>query len=157
MAFKINLSHNGKTAKFEIESEYLVGQTIGSKIDGKEISPDLEGYEIEITGTSDKAGFPGLKDVKGPTLRRVLLTYGIGMHKRPRKEGKKPVSSPKGLRLKKSIRGNEISEDTVQINSKVLKEGKKKFEGLFKTAEAPVESSKEDKTKEVKEEKTKHN
>lgn len=135
MAFKINLSNKGKTAKFEVESESLAGVKIGDKISGKDISEDLAGYEIEITGTSDKAGFPGLKSQKGPTLRKVLLSYGTGMHKRPKKEGKKPVSSPKGLRLKKSVRGSEISEATVQINTKVIKEGSKKFDDLFKQPE----------------------
>ncbi|MCH7850733.1 MAG: hypothetical protein IH845_03775 [Nanoarchaeota archaeon] len=38
-----------------------------------------------------------------------------------------------------AVRGNEISSDTVQINTKVLKEGKKKFESLF-------EDSKEEKS-----------
>ena len=37
------------------------------------------------------------------------------------------------------MRGNEISLDTVQINTKVLKEGKKKFADLFAVAEEPRE------------------
>lgn len=139
MAFKFNISHKGKTAKFEVDNEELVGQLIGSKINGTSISPDLEGYEIEITGTSDKAGFPGLPELKGPQLRKVLLGYGRGMHKRPRKEGKKKVSSPNGLKLKKSVRGNEVSLNTIQINTKVVKEGAKKFDDLFKKEEAPAE------------------
>jgi len=42
---------------------------------------------------------------------------------------------PKGLRLRKTVRGKEISLATVQINTKVLKEGAKKFDSLF---EAPA-------------------
>jgi ribosomal protein S6E (S10) len=55
------------------------------------------------------------------------------MHKRPKKEGKKQRTNknPKGLRLRKTVRGKEISLDTVQINTKVLKEGSKKFEELI--------------------------
>ena len=34
------------------------------------------------------------------------------------------------VRIKKSVRGNEISEKTVQVNTKVLKEGAKKFDEL---------------------------
>ncbi len=142
MAFKINVSHAGKTYKAEVEGEDLVGTMIGDKIEGSLISGDLAGYEIEITGTSDKAGFPGLPDVKGPQLKRVLLSYGRGMHKKPKKEGRKPVATPRGLRLRKTVRGNEISANTVQINSKVIKEGHKKFHDLLPKKEAAAETPK---------------
>ena len=137
MVFKINVSHKGKTFKVETEDEKLVGLSIGTKLDGKEISEDLAGYEIEITGTSDKAGFTGMANLDGPNLRKVLLGYGKGMKKKPKGE-KKFNKKPKGLRLRKTVRGKEISLDTVQINSKVLKEGTKKFESLF---EAPAEET----------------
>ena len=144
MVFKINLSHNGKTYKLETESEDLVGTSIGDKIDGKEFSADLEGYEIEITGTSDKAGFTGMSNINGPDLHKALLGYGKGMHKKPKGE-KKFNKKPKGLRLRKTVRGKEVSLFTVQINSKVLKEGSKKFDSLFETPaeEAPAEENKE--------------
>lgn len=130
MAFKINVSHKGKTIKFETDSEELIDKVIGEKIPGKEISKDLDGYQLEITGTSDKAGFPGIKEYKGPNLRRVLLTYGIGMKSKPKGlKKKKPRANP-GLRLRKTIRGDTISADTVQINTKVIKEGAKKFEEM---------------------------
>jgi len=131
MPFKINISSKGKTFKLEVDNEGLIGKKIGEKIEGKELKKELEGYELEITGTSDIAGFPGFKEIEGSSLKRVLLTYGKGMHKKPRREGKKPVSSPKGLRLKKSIRGNTISKDTIQINAKVIKLGDKKLEEIF--------------------------
>ena len=131
MAFKINVSYKGKTIKFEIENESLVGTKIGDKISGKEIDKSLDGYEVGVTGTSDKAGFPGFEKYKGAGLKRVLLTYGPGMHKKPRREGKWPTQNVKGLRLRKTVRGNEISLDTIQINLKVLKEGAKKFEDLL--------------------------
>jgi len=136
MAFKINVSHNGKTYKVETEDEKLVGKSIRDKIDGAEISEELAGYEIEITGTSDKAGFAGLPEIDGPNLKKVLLEYGRGMHMKPKGESKKPNVKPKGLRLRKTVRGKEISLFTVQINSKVIKEGKKKFEDLFIVAGA---------------------
>ncbi len=135
MSFKINVSHKGKTLKFETDNESLVGTIIGSTIDGNEISADLSGYELLITGTSDKAGFPGMASEAGPGLKKKLLTYGFGMHKKPRREGKKPVQSPKGLRLRKTVRGNEISLNTIQINTKVAKEGNKKFDNLSKKEE----------------------
>ena len=122
-------SDKGKTFKIEVDNEALLGKKIGDKIDGKEVNPQLDGFELEITGTSDKAGFPGKKDVEGQALTRVLLTKGFGMKQRPKKEGKgKPRRLPKGFRLKKSVRGAVISRDTMQINTKVLKQGVKKLE-----------------------------
>jgi ribosomal protein S6E (S10) len=61
------------------------------------------------------------------------------MHKRPKGGERKSSDKPKGLRLRKTIRGAEISLNTIQINTKVVKEGSKKFDDLFKTAEAPAE------------------
>jgi ribosomal protein S6E (S10) len=84
MVFKINVAHKGKTFKLEVENESLVGNFIGDKIDGSEFSPDLTGYELEITGTSDKAGFAGMVNIPGPRLKKVLLGYGKGMHKKPK-------------------------------------------------------------------------
>ena len=140
MPFKINISHQGKTIKYEIESESLVDTKIGDKVSGKEISPDLEGYELEITGTSDKAGFPGIKELEGSNLQKILLTKGKFMH-----------DKRKGVRLRKTVHGNQISLATVQINMKVIKEGKTKFEDLLKPKEGasveekPSEEKPEDK------------
>lgn len=41
----------------------------------------------------------------------------------------------KGVRLRKTVRGNEISLDTVQINTIVSKEGKTKFTDIGKVEE----------------------
>lgn len=143
MVFKINLSDKGKTWKIETDTEALVGRKIGEKIEGAEISADLSGYELEITGTSDKAGFPGFKEVEGTTLKGVLLTYGKGMHKKPKGlKKKKPNRKPKGLRLKKTVRGNTISRDIVQISLKVLKNGSKKLPEIFPEQNQPKEKPK---------------
>ena len=153
MAFKVNISEKGKTHKLEIESEAIVGKKIGETIKGEDISPDLKGYELEITGTSDIAGLPGFKGLEGAAYHRRLLTKGPGMH-----------DTKKGLRLKKTNRGEEISLKTSQINCKVLKQGEKKFEQLLipseektkapaeKPAETPSDNTQAEET-EVKEEK----
>ena len=148
MVFKINVSHKGKTFKVETENESLVGYSIDDKVDGKEISDKLEGYQLLVTGTSDRAGFMGSPNIDGPNLHKVLLGYGRGMRKKPKGETK-INRKPKGLRLRKTIRGKEISLETVQINIKVLKEGKKKFDSLF---EVPVEKAKEDVSSDAKKE-----
>lgn len=144
--FKVNIADkSGKTYKIETESPSLIGKSLSDKVDGKDISADLEGYEFEITGASDKSGFTAMVDVEGIGLKRALLSYGKAMHKRPRREGKKKISNPHpgGLRLRKSVRGKVISEATSQINVKVLKQGNKKLEEIFKK-ESPAEKSAEE-------------
>ncbi|MBA7696923.1 hypothetical protein ES703_105577 [subsurface metagenome] len=134
MPFKINISEKtGKTYHLELESEELIGKELHDKINGKDILADLEGYEFEITGASDKAGFTAMKNVEGTGLKKILLTYGKGMKKKPRKEGKKKSSKnrPKGLRLRKTVRGKIISPAISQINLSVLKDGGKKLEEVF--------------------------
>jgi len=143
MAFKINISEKGKTFKLEANTEELMGKKIGEKIDGKELKKELDGYEFEITGTSDIAGFPGMKNLEGQGKKRLLLTKGFGLKSKPRKEGKKQkLKMPDGLRMKKSIRGNTISKDTIQINTKVIKEGSKKLEEVFPEQNKPKETPK---------------
>lgn len=146
--FKINISDKtGKTYKLEIESEEIIGKELNDKIPGKEILPALEGYELEITGTSDSSGFTSHFSVPGTGLKRVLLTYGKAMHKRVRREGKKKVSNPKpkGLRLRRSVRGKVISSDIVQINLKVLKAGNKPLSDIFPEQNKPKEKVQEEK------------
>lgn len=128
MAFKINVSHKGKTYKVETESENLVGKKIGEKVNGEEIDENLKSYELEIRGTSDLSGIPGFKGLDGPGYHRRLLTLGPGMKDRR-----------KGMRLRKTNRGEEISLKTHQVNMIVVKEGGKKFEELVKKEEKSEE------------------
>lgn len=131
MAFKINISEGKKTFHLESESEELVGRKIGDKLSGNEFSTELSGYEFEIKGTSDKAGLPGKKDISGPALKRILLSKGPYLHKIPHK----------GFRRKKTVRGNEISANIVQINLKVLKKGNKSLEEIFPDQCKPKEAA----------------
>ena len=152
MVFKINISDkSGKTYKLELESECLIGKELGSKIDGKEILPALEGYELEITGTSDKAVFTSLKSVEGVGLKKVLLSYEKAMKKRPRHEGKgkRSTNKPKGLRLRKTVRGKVISSEIVQINMKIIKAGPKPITKVFPDQNKTAELEKTEESKPV--------
>ncbi|MEK6844896.1 MAG: S6e family ribosomal protein, partial [Nanoarchaeota archaeon] len=139
MVFKINVgTKSGKTYKFETEAKGIEGKELHQKILGKDIGlsqelKNLEDYEFEITGASDKSGFTALESVPGTGLKGVLLSYEKGMKKRPKREGKKKRSNytPKGLRLRKTVRGKVISSDIVQINLKIIKEGKKPLNEIF--------------------------
>ena len=121
MAFKFNISEKGKTFKLETDSEFFVGKKIGDVFNGTELSPELKGFELKITGTFDKSGFPGKEDEQGPQLRGVLLSKGRFLRK----------VSHKGFRRKKSVRGNEISLAIVQINCSVVK-GTKPLDSFLK-------------------------
>ncbi len=134
MPLKINIAEkHGKTYHIDLESENLFGKQISDRIKGNEISPELSGYELEITGASDKAGFPALGDFETLGLKGVLMGYGKGMHRRSRREGKRKRSNftPNGLRLRRKVRGKILSPEIAQINFKVLKEGDKKLSEIF--------------------------
>jgi|SRR3989344_1965439 len=137
MPFKLNISDKGKAWKLETESEFLINKSVGENISGKEIKSELEGYELEITGASDMAGFPHSINVEGLGLKRLLLKKGWGMH-----------DKREGVRLRKTVRGKIISQSTSQINLSVVKQGSKPLAEVFpdqnkikeeaKPAEAPA-------------------
>lgn len=112
----------------------LLNRKIGDRVKGDFLG--LSGYEIEITGGSDKQGFPMRPNIQGAARKRVLLTGGPGFH--PKR---------KGERRRKSVRGNVISQEIVQVNAKIVKYGKKKLEQIFGKKE---EKPKEEKPKEEK-------
>lgn len=143
MAIKVNVSDkDGKTYKFEMESLGIEGKELFDIVDGENVSADLVGYELLITGASDKSGFMSKKEVEGVGMKKVLLTYGAGMHKKPKGE-KKIGSRPTGLRLRKTVRGKVISNATRQLNTKVMKEGTKKLKDIFAKPAESGEARKE--------------
>jgi len=124
---KIVIGYKGKSYQKSIENK-LIGKKIGDKISGDIIG--LKGYELEITGGSDNAGFPMRSDVPGMGRKRILLAKkGVGLRKLKRK----------GARIRKTVRGNTIGDNIAQINLKVLKVGKDELEKIFK----PEKSNKE--------------
>lgn len=96
----------------------LVGLKIGDPLDGGAVG--AAGYKLQITGGSDKDGFPMRKDLRGGRKARLLLSGGVGFR-----------AKRKGERRKKSVRGNLITDQMVQINTKVTEAGEKKLEELF--------------------------
>jgi small subunit ribosomal protein S6e len=115
--FKLVISDPKNKKAYQIEmkspdSERLVGKVLGDKISGELIN--AHGFEFEITGGSDKEGFPMRKDIRGTKRVKAVLSGGTGF---------RPKS--KGERRRKSVRGNQVSEDIIQINLKVTKEGPK--------------------------------
>ncbi len=143
MPFKLNISDKGKSWKIESSSESIIGKKLGETIEGAELDESLSGYELKITGASDSSGFPHKIGVQGPETKAEIFTYGWGMHKRPRKAGKKPRQNVNGLRLRKTIRGQQLSEKTAQINLIVTKHSSKSLAEIFPDQNKPKEKAPE--------------
>ena len=111
----INNPKTGKTYQKVLEDNPFINSKIGSKISGEQLG--LTGYELEITGGSDIAGFPMRKDMNGTGRKKALLTKGPGIHLKVR-----------GMRKRKTVVANLITEETAQINSKITKSGSKSIE-----------------------------
>jgi small subunit ribosomal protein S6e len=101
------------------QTNALVGKKIGDVIDG--IYFKLPGYKLQITGGSDKDGFPMRPDLPGQQRTRLLLTGGPGFRSRT-----------KGLRKKKTVRGNTVSPAIVQLNLKIVSNGPTPIGEIFK-------------------------
>jgi small subunit ribosomal protein S6e len=129
--FKFVIS-DGKNS-YQVEKEQkdspIFGKKIGDVLDGSFL--DLDGYELQITGGSDKDGFPMRNDVEGQVRKRFLLTKGVGFH-----------TDIEGLKRRKMLRGNTIGDDIAQINVKVVKKGPASLEEKFPKKE---KKSKEEK------------
>ena len=126
MAFKLVISEGAKSHQLEVDAaqtKNLTGLKIGDEIDASIVG--LNGYKLQITGGSDKNGFPLKKDVEGQRRIRSLLSGGIGF--KPKMDGQ---------RRRKTVRGNTISDDIVQINTIVTEKGKKSIDELLGAEEA---------------------
>ncbi len=139
MSFKIVVSDPKSKKSYQKEVSQkdsgLIGKRVGDKVKGDFIG--LSGYELQITGGSDKQGFPMNRGVQGQVRKRVILTGSPGF--RPTRDGE---------RRRKSVRGNTVSSEISQVNTKVVSYGKKKIDDLFGAKE-----KKEEKPEEKKEEK----
>lgn len=130
----VNDTKNGKSHNILVSGHHansLIGKKINDEVDGIFVS--LPGYKLQITGGTDKNGFPMRTDLSGITRRRLLLSESLGF---------KPKDS--GVRKKKSVRGNTINQDVVQINMKVIKHSSKAIEDIIKVEEKKEEADKKE-------------
>jgi len=127
----VNIAHpekNMSTTKSlsDEEAEVLHGMQLGDELDGSNIG--LDGYSFLITGGSDRAGFPMRQEVFGMGRQKVLIKGGVGLRK-----------NREGRRVRRTVSGNTIYEETSQVNVKVVEEGDK---ALFEDPEESNESEK---------------
>src|SRR3990172_8456914 len=71
----------------------LLGKKIGDEVDG--LFVQLPGYKLQITGGSDKDGFPMRGDLTGPPRRGGLVRGGGGVHP-PRPAPRQRKAPPAG-------------------------------------------------------------
>ena len=118
----------GKSISRELkdnDANVLLGLQIGQETDASILG--LQG-KIKITGGSDKSGVAMRGDVAGVPRKRILISKGVGLQ-----------DVKKGLRKRKLVRGNIISEEIYQINCKY--DGKIDLEPK---EEAPKEEAKKE-------------
>lgn len=108
----------GQSHQFEADDADLRGRIIGEEIDGDEIG--LAGYTLELTGGSDAAGRPMRGDVEGTQPTKILSAGGTGF--RPTRDGE---------RRRVTVRGNQIGNDTAQLNFKILEHGDTSIDELL--------------------------
>lgn len=138
----VNDPKDGKAYKIPVSGHHansLIGKKIGDEVDGIFVS--LPGYKLQITGGSDKDGFAMRKDIPGGVRRRLLLSKSIGF---------KPKE--KGLRKKKTVRGNTVTQDVTQINMKVTKSSSKPISEILSSQEKSSEEQTKEKGETKKEE-----
>ncbi len=126
MDFRVVISDpkSGKAYQVELKdagANRFLGRRIGDKVDGDTLG--MPGYSVQITGGSDREGFPMRSDLPGQRRRKLLVAGGTGYH--PEVDGKK---------RRKSIHGRDISADIGQINVKIVETGSKPVEELLGTA-----------------------
>jgi small subunit ribosomal protein S6e len=135
MEFKVIISDGGKTYQKEIKGEEaarLVGLRIGEIFDGNLIG---ESGKLQITGGTDKDGFPMRRGIAGSRRLKILVRGGAGF-----------IPQQAGERRKKMVRGDTVSEYIVQINTKLTTESVKPA-GKEKKKEEKIEE--EEKVEEI--------
>ena len=128
----INDPKKGKSYQKAIsgeETNAFKGKKLGDKIIGDKIG--FSGYELEITGGSDRQGFPMRKDVEGQRRTKPLAVSGVGI--KAKRDGQKQ---------RKTVYGNALSTDISQVNLKVTKQGKDSLDKIFGKEETPAKAPK---------------
>jgi small subunit ribosomal protein S6e len=93
----------------------LIGRKIRESVDGAIV--DLPGHKLQIMGGSDRDGVPMRPNVHGGVRRKVVLSGGVGFN-----------PHNKGERRRKTVRGNIITDEIVQINTKITERPEKPTE-----------------------------
>lgn len=104
------LAYRTKAFQLSIDQSKL-SHLIGTKI-GDSIDLNISGLslKLKVTGGSDNSGFPMRFDVPGGAKRKLLLSSPPGYF--PEEDG---------MRKKKTVRGNMVTQEIVQINTIIIR------------------------------------
>ncbi len=130
--YVVNDVKTGKSYQKGFENVFI-GKKISDKVTGEEIG--LSDYELEITGGSDSSGFPMFSGLPTSGRKKILLGKGFAA---------KEIEA-KGIKLRKTVRGNTVSDQAAQINLKVIKYGKIPIAEAWNIQEKPKEEKVEEK------------
>ena len=133
---------SGKTFQKEVkdkEGDIFIGKNIGDKINGELIG--INGFEFQISGGSDKCGFPMRRGILG-IRKKLTLAGGIGLRK----------NYSSGIKKRKTVCGHKINNSISQINLKVSKESSKKLADILGEATETPEKKEAEKKETPKEE-----
>ncbi|ERH01835.1 MAG: ribosomal protein S6E (S10) [Halonotius sp. J07HN6] len=100
----------GKTYQHEVDGQSanrFLGREIGEEVDAAAV--DLDGYTLELTGGSDETGRPMRENVPGAEIKELLLEGGVGFN--PSRDGE---------RKRITVRGRQVSDETAQVNAKIV-------------------------------------
>ncbi|WP_338600951.1 30S ribosomal protein S6e [Sulfolobus tengchongensis] len=105
------IAYRTKTFQISVDqtkATNLIGLKIGDTFDASQILGVP--FKLKITGGSDNSGFPMRFDVTGAAKRKILISGPPGFH--PKEDGE---------RRRKTIRGNMISQEIVQVNTIIVR------------------------------------
>jgi small subunit ribosomal protein S6e len=127
--FKVIVSDPNGTSKIveieEARAAPLIGRKIGETLDGAVV--DLPAHTVKITGGSDKDGAPMRSNVHGGVRRAVVLSGGAGFK-----------AKKKGERRRKTVRGDVITDEIVQVNMQITQKPASAPETKAPAKEAPA-------------------
>ncbi|WP_254273067.1 30S ribosomal protein S6e [Haloarcula marina] len=112
---------SGHTYQIDIDGQdanRFIGRELGDEVDGGAVG--LDGYTLELTGGSDTAGRPMRPDVRGVATKSIMSDGGVGFE---------PTTD--GERKRITIRGREVSDETRQINAKIVDRGSESVDDLL--------------------------
>lgn len=129
--FQIVISdpQTGKSVSKELKdkpAQSLLGMKIGQEFDATILG--INGT-VKIRGGSDKVGFPMRSDVHGGVQKHILITDSVGFN-----------TKQKGLKKRKLVRGNVITDEIYQVNTILTK-------GTLPKPEENIQETSDTKTK----------
>jgi small subunit ribosomal protein S6e len=137
MKLVINDKASGNAYNKKTEEALFLNRKIGEEVDLEKAG--MPGYKARITGGSDTQGFPMKPSLEGQARKKLLVKKGIGIK-----------SDRKGLIMRKTMRGNTVGPDIVQLNLVITKTGDKPIEEFISPGEKKEESKESAKERMIK-------